>query len=167
MRLTGSTAPLSLALALVSFLGSGTLAYGWQDRTEVGRHITIAPGEQASEVTCFGCSVRIRGHVKSDVTVFGGSVIVEDRAEVDGDITAFAGRVRLDDRVKVDGDVAVFGGRIHRDPGAFIGGDLTDVGNPGLIVLLALIPLIGSAALIALIVWLVCRLMSPPVPATA
>jgi hypothetical protein len=167
MGLTGSTTRLSLALALVWFLGSGTLAYGSQDRTEVGRHISIAPGKQASEVTCFGCSVRIRGHVKSDVTVFGGSVIVEDQAEVDGDITAFAGRVRLDDGVKVDGDVAVLGGRIHRDPGAFVGGDLTDFGNPGLIVLLALIPLIGSAALIALIVWLVCRLMSPPVPATA
>ncbi len=167
MRLTGSMAPLSLALALVWFLGSGTLAYSSQDRTEVGRHVSIAPGDEANEVTCFGCSVRIRGHVKSDVTVFGGSVIVEDQAEVDGDITAFAGRVRLDDGVKVGGDVTVFGGHIHRNPGAFIGGDLIDFGNPGLIVLLALIPLVAFLALIALIVWLVRRLVWPTVPATA
>jgi hypothetical protein len=165
MRLTGSTASLSLALAL--FLGSGALAYGAQDRTEVGRHISIAPGEQTSEVTCFGCSVRIRGHVKSNVTVFGGSVILEDRAQVDGDITAFGGRVRLDDGVKLGGDLAVFGGRIHRDPGASIGGDITDLGNPGWLLLLALVPLVGLAVFVALVVWLVRWLMWPPVPATA
>jgi hypothetical protein len=165
MRLTGSTAHLSLALAL--FLGSGALAYGSPDRTEVGRHIGIAPGEHANEVTCFGCSVRIRGHVNSDVTVFGGSVIVEDQAEVDGDIVAFAGRVRLDDGAKVGGDVAVFGGRIRRDLGASIGGDLIDFGNPGWIVLFALVPLIAFALLITLIVLLVRQLVWPPVPATA
>jgi hypothetical protein len=167
MKLIGSTAHLSLAIALVWFLGSGVLVYGSRHCTEVGRHISIAPDEQVSEVTCFGCSVRIRGHVKGDVTVFGGSVMVEDQADVDGDIAAFWGRVRLDDGVKVGGDVAVFGGRFHRDPGASVGGDLIDFGNPDWIGLLALIPLVCFAGLMALVVWLIRRLVWPPVPATA
>ena len=61
-------------------------------------------------MTCFACSVRVRGHVAGDVTTFGGSIVVEDDGEIGGDATSFGGDVRLDKGVKVAGGVTVFGG---------------------------------------------------------
>lgn len=171
MRLIASVVRLWGFLALVALLSSAARAGGSQDRTQFGRNISIAAGDRANDVTCFGCSVRIRGHVTSDVTVFGGSVIVEDQAEVDGDLTAFAGRVRLDDGVKVGGDVTVFGGHLHRDPRASIGGDLTYLGGPGWIVLIILTPFVFFGVFLAFIVLpvalLALQLMRPSLPAAA
>ena len=42
---------------------AAAFADGSRDRTQFGRNISIAPGEEASDVTCFGCSIRVRGHV--------------------------------------------------------------------------------------------------------
>jgi hypothetical protein len=154
--------------SLVSFLCTAAFADGSHDRTQVGRNITIAADEDAGDVTCFGCSVRVRGHVSSDVTTFGGSVIVEDQGEVDGDLTTFGGNVLLDKEVKVGGDVTVFGGHIRRDPAASVGGDVTSVGGRmGWLVLLALIPFVLFGAFIALIVWLIRRLTQPTVATPA
>ncbi len=71
-------------------------ADGDRDRTQFGHRITIGPGEEVSDVTCFGCSVHVRGHVAGDVTTFGGSVVVEDQGQIDGDLTTFDGDLRLD-----------------------------------------------------------------------
>jgi hypothetical protein len=159
---------LSMVFCLVSFLCTAALADGSHDRTQVGRNITIAPDEDAGDVTCFGCSVRVRGHVSSDVTTFGGSVFVEDQGEVDGDLTTFGGNILLDKSVKVGGDVTVFGGHIRRDPAASIGGDVTSMGGGlGWIILLASIPFILLGAFIALIVWLIRRLTQPSIAASA
>lgn len=49
----------------------------------------IEPNEQVSQATCFGCSIRVRGHVATDATTFGGSVIVEEGGQVDTDATVF------------------------------------------------------------------------------
>ena len=138
------------------------------DRTQVGHNITIGPDEEVSEATCFGCSIRIRGHVSGDVTSFGGSIVIEDQAEVDGDATTFGGSVRLDKEVKVGGDVTVFGGRVRRDPGASVGGDVTNMNTPGWIILIFVLPLIVFGAFMALIAWLIWRLVRrPSLPATA
>lgn len=159
MRSIRSIVHLLIALFLLSFLCTAAFADGSHDRTQVGRNITVAPDEEASAVTCFGCSVRVRGHVSSDVTTFGGSVIVEDQGEVDGDLTTFGGNILLNKGVKVGGDVAVFGGHIRRDPEASVGGDVTSMGGGlGWLVLIALIPFILFGAFIALIVWLIRRL---------
>jgi hypothetical protein len=167
MRPIHSIAPLLMAFALVTFLCTAAFADGSHDRTQVGRNITIAQDEEAEDVTCFGCSVRIRGHVSSDVTTFGGSVFVEDQGEIDGDLTTFGGNILLDKGVKVGGDVTVFGGHIRRDPSASIGGDVTSMGGLGWIILIALIPFILLGAFIALIVWVVRRLTQPSVAAPA
>ncbi len=168
MRSIRTTIHLATVFFLVSFLCTVAFADGSHDRTQVGRNITIAPDEDAGDVTCFGCSVRVRGHVSSDVTTFGGSVIVEDEGEVDGDLTTFGGNVLLDKEVKVGGDVSVFGGHIRRDPATSVGGDVTSVGGRmGWIILIALIPLILFGAFIALIVWLIRRLMQPSLAAPA
>jgi hypothetical protein len=167
MRSIRSISHLWMVLFLVSFLCTAAFADDSHDRTQVGRNITIAPDEDASDVTCFGCSVRVLGHVSSDVTTFGGSVVVEDQGEVDGDLTTFAGNVRLGKDVKVGGDVTVFGGHLRRDLAASVGGDVTSMGGLGWIILIALIPFILLGAFIALIVWLVRRLTQPAVTAPA
>lgn len=162
-----------LTLRLVTyllFLGSLSgvvFAEASHDRTQFGHDISIGPNEETGEVTCFGCSVRVRGHINGDVTVFAGSVMVEDQGEIGGDTTIFAGNLRLDKEVKVRGDITVFGGRIHREPDSVVGGDVTNFGSPLWIVLIFGLPLVILGAFIALIVWLIRRLTRPSLPATA
>lgn len=159
---------LSMVLSLVLGLCAAAFADGSHDRTQVGRNITIRADEDAEDVTCFGCNVRVRGHVSSDVTTFGGSVVVEDQGEVDGDLTTFGGNVFLDKGVKVGGDLTVFGGHIRRDPAASVGGDVTSVGGGlGWVILIAMIPFIVFGAFIALIVLLIRRLLRPSLMAPA
>jgi len=154
-------------MLLLAVLSTAALADSTHERTQFGHDISIGPGEDTGEVTCFGCSVRVRGHVTSDVTTFGGSVILEDRGEVAGDVAAFGGNVRLDGPVRIDGDLSVFGGRIHRDSTATIGGDVTNFGGGFWMLLIFGLPLIMFGAFIALIVWLVRILTRHRIPATA
>jgi hypothetical protein len=137
------------------------------DRTHFGHDITIGANESVSEATCFGCSIRVRGHVDGDVTVFGGRIVIEDQGEVSGDATVFAGGMRLDRSAKVGGDVTVFGGEIRRNPDASVGGDVTTFGGPIWIFLIFGLPLVFLGAFIALIVWLIRRMTRPSLPATA
>jgi cytoskeletal protein CcmA (bactofilin family) len=137
------------------------------DRTQFRNDITIGPNDEATEVTCFGCNVRVRGRVSGDVTTFGGSIQIEDQAEVNGDATSFAGGLRLDGGAKVDGDVTVFGGKLRRDSAASIGGDVTNFGGGFWVVLVFGLPLIILGALIALVIWLVRLMLRRGVPATA
>jgi hypothetical protein len=132
--------------------------------TQVGHNINIGPGEEVNELTCLGCSIRIRGHVAGDVTTFGGSVAIEDQAEVGGDVTTFAGDIRLDRATSVGGDVAVFGGQLRRESEARVSGDLTAMGGRGWVVPILLAPLIALGLFIALVVWIIQRLRRPAVP---
>jgi flagellar biogenesis protein FliO len=69
--------------------------------------------------------------------------------------------------VTVSGDVTVFGGKVRRDPSATVGGEVTNMSGAGWMILIVVLPLVFLGAIIALIVWLVRRLMRPSVPATA
>lgn len=167
----GSNIPLSLRLSawllfVVAFTAAA-FADSPRERTQTGHNISIGPSEEVSEATCFGCSIRVRGHVAGDVTAFGGSIIVEDQGQVGGDATTFGGDLRLDKGVSVKGDVTVFGGRIRRDPAAIVGGDTTNMGGPGWMVLIVLLPLVFLGLFVALIVWLIRRLLRPAVPVAA
>src|SRR4030081_3628630 len=71
--------------------------------TQVGRNINVGPNDKVGDLTCFGCSIHVRGEVAGDVTAFGGNVTLEDEAQVAGDVTVFGGDVRLDRGVKVAG----------------------------------------------------------------
>jgi hypothetical protein len=166
-HLIGALRLLALVLAFVLALATVAFADGSHDRTQFGHNITVGPDENVSEITCFGCSVRIRGHVDGDVTTFGGSIVLEDGAEVSGDTTSFAGEIRLDEGVKVDGDVTAFAGNIRRAPSASVGGDVTNMGGPGWILLIFVLPLVLFAAFVAFIIWLIRRLLQPSVPAAA
>src|ERR1700689_1750861 len=135
-----------------------------QDRTQVGHNISVGPGEEISDATCFGCSIRVRGHVSGDVTALGGSIIVEDGGQVSGDATAIGGGIRLDSGVTVHGDLTAIGGRLRRDPAASVGGEVSNLAGPGwiaLIVLAALLPFVLFGLFVALIVWLIRRLLRP------
>jgi len=158
---------LSACLLFVVAFTAASFADSSHEVTRTGHNISIGPSEEVSEATCFGCSIRVRGHVSGDVTAFGGSIVIEDQGQVGGDATTFGGGIRLDKGVSVHGDVTVFGGRIRRDPSATVGGDTTNMGGPGWIVLIFLLPLVFFGLFVALIVWLIRRLLRPAAPVAA
>jgi len=158
---------LFTCLFMCAVLSAAAFADGSHDRTQVGHSITVGPDEEINEATCFGCSIRVRGHVAGDVTAFGGSVVIEDQGEVAGDATVFGGDLRLDSQVKVAGDVTVFGGRLRRDPAATVGGDVTNFGGAGWMLLIFALPFVVFGAFVWLLIWLIRRLLRPAAPAPA
>lgn len=158
---------LIITVAFVAAFSTASFADASGDRTQFGHDITVGAGEEATDVTCFGCSVRVRGKVATDVTTFFGSVIVEEGGEVGSDLTPFGGSVRLDKGTKVNSGVTVFGGRLHRDPEASVSGDVTVFAGGFWLALIFGLPLVLFGAFVALIVWIVRRLMRSGVPVTA
>jgi UDP-3-O-[3-hydroxymyristoyl] glucosamine N-acyltransferase len=152
---------ICLALSAAGFAATSS------DVTHFGSDITIDPGHDVGEATCFGCTVHVRGHVAGDVTVIGGNVVVEDQGQIGGDTTAFLGGVRLEKNVKVSGDLTVFGGRIRLDPTASIGGETTNFAGIWWILLICGLPLAFMGGFVFLIVWVVRRLTRPGIPVTA
>jgi len=157
-----------ILFSLVSALGSSAVAEGSHERTEVGHDITIGADQTASEATCFGCSVRVRGRVDGDITTFGGSIVIERDGFVGGDATVFGGDLRLDADAKVK-DVTVFGGRVHRDPQAVVDGDTTTFAGGAALWLFILfgLPFLFLGAIIGLVVWLIRRFKRPALPVAA
>jgi len=157
-----------LPLLIVIAAAVPALADGSHERTQFGHDISIEPDEQVSDVTCFQCSVRVRGKITGDLTVFGGSVMIERDASVAGDSTIFAGDLRLDPGATVK-DVTVFGGRIRRDSQATISGDVTTFGGGATLWLFVIfgLPLFLLGALVALVIWLVRRFTRRAVPVPA
>jgi hypothetical protein len=163
-----STVRWLIWLSLVSALAVSAVAQGSHERTQFGHDITISSDESASEATCFGCSVHVRGRVDGDVTTFGGSVVVERDGAIGGDLTTFAGDVRLDGGAKAK-DIAVFGGRVRRDPDSQVAGDITNFAGGAALWLFLIfgLPFVLLGAVIALIVWLVRKFTRPSVPVAA
>ena len=158
-------------LSLIAVIGVPAYADGPReshDRTQFGHEIVIGADETASDVTCFTCSVRVRGRVSGDVTTFGGTVTVEPDAEVTGETTVFAGDLRLEAGAKVR-EVTVFGGKVRRDSTASIHGDVTTMGGgAGLwLFIVFVLPFVVLGSLIALIVWVIRRVSRKAVPAAA
>lgn len=156
-----SALPILIVIAAAGF----AVAEGSHERTQFGHDISIAADEQASDVTCFNCSVRVHGKVMGDLTVFGGNVTIERDASVAGDLTVFAGDLRLDAGSSVK-DLTVFGGRIRRDSQSTIGGDVTTFGGGAALWLFIIfgLPLLVLGAFIALVIWLIRRYARPTVP---
>lgn len=152
---------------LMSALSVAAFADSSHERTQFGHNVTVGPDEEVSEVTCFGCSVRVRGRVAGDVTTFGGGIVVEDQGQVGGDLTSFGGNLRLEKEAAIGGDVTIFGGRIHRDDSAKIGGDVSTFSGTFWLLLIFGLPFVILGAFIALIVWIVRMLTrhEAPVPA--
>ena len=152
---------------VMSALSVAAFADSSHERTQFGHNVTVGPEEEVSEVTCFGCSVRVRGRVAGDVTTFGGGIVVEDQGQVGGDLTSFGGNLRLEKEAAIGGDVTIFGGRIHRDDSAKIGGDISTFSGTFWLLLIFGLPFVILGAFVALIVWIVRMLArhEAPVPA--
>jgi len=152
----------ALAFSLPAFAG------GSHDRTQFGHDVMVGADEEATEVTCFGCSVRVRGSVSGDVTTFGGTILVEEGGAIAGDSTSFGGDVRLDSGASVQ-SVTVFGGKIRRDPGASVSGDVTTFAGGAALWLFLIFgfPFLLLGGLIWLVVWLVRRFSQPAMPVAA
>lgn len=158
-------------LALVTVIGMPAYANEPReshDRTQFGHEIVIGTDEKSGDVTCFSCSVRIRGQVAGDVTTFGGTVTIEQDGEVTGDTTVFAGDLRLEPGAKVRA-VTVFGGKVRRDPTATIHGDVTNFAGGTALWLFVIfgLPFVFLGALIALVIWIIRRVSRPAIPVAA
>ena len=64
--------------------------------------------------------IEVDGDALADVAALNGSVLI--RGRVKGDVIVIGGSARLGPRASVDGDISVIGGVIQVDPGARIGG---------------------------------------------
>jgi hypothetical protein len=149
------------ALLALALLGSQAFARGGSDYTQFGHTIRVEADQKAGEVTCFACSVYVRGQVSGDITTFGGNVILEDGGMIAGEVTAFAGDVRAGDNTKIAGDVSIFGGRLRRQPTAMVAGEVTIFQSALWIYLIFLSPFLMFAAIVALVIWLVRRVRRP------
>ena len=157
-----------LVVLAAMLISSQAFAKGGSDYTQFGHDIRIAQDQKATEITCFACSVYVRGQVSGDITTFGGNVVLDQGAMVAGEITSFWGDVRADDDTKIAGDVSVFGGRLRRQPTTMIAGEVTIFQSRALVYLILLSPFIVLAGIIALIIWLVRRNRRPsPIMARA
>src|SRR5437868_5811479 len=145
-----------LALA-VAITAPAALAKNSSEITQFGHDIRIAEDQQANTVTCFGCSVYVRGQVAGEITTFFGNIVIEGNANVGGEVTAFLGDVRMDEGSQVAGEVTVMGGRLRHPPSSKIAGDVTVFESRGLVYVMLLSPFLVLAGIIALIVWLVRR----------
>jgi cytoskeletal protein CcmA (bactofilin family) len=158
---------LFLLIVFISGLSVAAHARNSSSITRFGNNISIGPTDEVSDLTCFGCNIRIRGLVAGDVTTFGGSITVEDQAQIAGDVTSLGGNLRLDKAVKVSGDVTIIGGTLDRAPEAGIGGDVTTFSGRGWLLLVVASPFLVLGLLLALVIWLIQRIRRPAVPATA
>jgi len=155
---TRSRAPIRIILpALLLTLSFSTVALAQktdEDRVEFGHNITVAAGQSVGDISCFNCSVYVRGRVNGDIAVFGGRVVVE--GSVKSDVAVFWGTLRLEDGAQVGGDVAVFGGAIRRAPTATVHGEVVSFGR-GWVLLPVLVSVAIVWLIVALVVWLVTR----------
>jgi len=156
VRTTLAALVATLALSVAAFAQKSD-----EDRVEFGRNINVQEGQTAGDISCFNCSVYVRGTVNGDIAVFGGRVVVE--GTVKHDIAVFWGTVRLEDGAEAGGDVAVFGGTIKKAATATIHGDTVSFGRVWALLPVGVVVVIAWL-IIALIVWLVTRNRRAPVP---
>jgi hypothetical protein len=156
-----------VSILIVAVLSASLLASAKDnpDRVQVGREIHVNPGENVGELTCFGCSIYVRGRVTGDATAFMGRIVVEEGGVVSGDATAFGGDLRVQAGSSVLGDATSFGGHVLRDSQATIGGDVTSFGGVTGVLVVVVLPLVFLAGIVGLIVWLLRRYRPVPTPA--
>jgi len=150
-------------VALFSSLGNAEQS---GDRVQIGNDIIVQAGENAGDVVCVLCSIRMRGQARGDVVAVAGSVTLEGGAQIGQGVTVVLGSARLQSATQVAGDVVVVGGALRRDPQAVIAGSITSLEGTGWMVLILLVPLLLLGGIVALFVWLVRRSrQSTPAPA--
>ena len=154
MRWSLSSSLLCTILA-TAFSASPAFAKVSSDITQFGHDVRIEADQTADQVTCFGCSVYVRGQVAGDITTFGGNIVLEDGGMIAGEVTSFWGDVRAADNTKLAGDITVMGGSLRRQPTATVAGEVTTFQSRGLVLIILLSPFVVLGGIIALVIWLV------------
>ena len=156
---------LRFSAFLVLLIASSTLLYAADnndpDRTRFGHDIHISGSENVADVTCFFCSIYLRGNAAGDITAFGGRIVVETPAQVAGDVTTILGDVNVASGTKIAGDLTAVGGTIQRASDSEVSGEVTPIRRGWWLTLLLFSPLIVLGILLAAIVWLVQYLRRP------
>ena len=131
------------------------------DITQFGHDIHVQPDQTVGDLTCFNCSIYVRGQVAGDVTAILGRILIDEDAQVAGDATSIGGDIRIGHGAKIAGDLTAVAGSVNRQPDASVAGDVTSLGGVWWLVLIFGAPLILLGLVIAFIVWLVRRGATP------
>jgi hypothetical protein len=140
------------ALLLVISAPLSLHASGKEAQVQIGKSIVIEENEQAGDLVCVGCSIRMAGTC-GDVVAVGGSISVE--GTVKGDVVAIGGGLHLGNNASVAGDVVTVGGGLHRSPTSLVKGSVISQSGTLISLCLVLVPLIPVVLVVALVVWLV------------
>ena len=93
------------------------------NRDTFGKSVTVDVDEWVcGNVSVYGGSATVLGHVNGNVTVVGGSADIAGR--VDGNVTAIGGSIHLRSGATVGGNVDAVGGSITRSAGATVNGNV-------------------------------------------
>lgn len=118
---------LPMVALMFVLLVPSAFAKGSADYTEFGHDIRIAADQNVGELTCFNCSVYVRGQVGGNITTFHGNVVIEPNAVVAGEVTSFLGEVRAGSGSKIGGDTTVFAGNLVVEQDGMVGGEATSI----------------------------------------
>lgn len=93
------------------------------NRDTFGKSVTVGADEWVcGNVSVYGGSATVLGHVNGNVTVVGGSADIAGR--VDGNVTAIGGSIHLRSSATIGGNVDAVGGSITRSAGATVNGNV-------------------------------------------
>lgn len=157
--MSGRFAAYSIWALMLLLFATPALRADNGDRIHFGQSITVGEDENAGDLVCIGCSIRMQGTC-GDVVAIGGSIALDGKAK--GDAVTIGGGIRMGENSSVDGDVVTMGGRLWRATNATVRGDVSQLGAP-ILALAMLTPLIPVVLIVALIVWLIRR-DRPPAP---
>jgi len=101
-----------LVLLVVSLLALAVLPGSVAADTRAGGSVVVGPNETVNEdLTVMGGSVVVEGTVNGDVTALGGTVVVH--GTVNGDVTGVGGTVEIGQDAQVAGSVTASGGSVR------------------------------------------------------
>ena len=126
------------------------------DHVSFGSDIVVSEGEDAGDVVCAFCSVKVHGNVGGDIAVLFGSVTVDSGHKIGGDVAILGGDLNLSEEAEAGGDVAILAGNANLAQSATIHGSRTVL--PGAFwLLIPFAPLLVFIGIIWLIIYLIRR----------
>ena len=145
-------------LALIFFAAVVPRAHANDDRVSFFNSINVAEGEDAHDLVCIFCSIRIDGAAHGDaVSILGG---IRSNGPIDGDAVSILGNINLGRDAHVGGDCVAILGSVRHSAGNQVGRDVVEIPFA-----LLLIPVLFFVGIIYLIRTVVHRSRMPyPMP---
>ena len=155
------TLVLGFTFSFAMLLMTSSMARADAEQFQMGHDIHVSENQSTGDLTCFNCSIYVRGRVKGNAFVLNGDFVVEEGGELAGDVSTLRGDIRVADGAKIAGDVAAVAGTVRKQPAGVIGGEVASLGGTGWLLLVILVPIFFLGGVIALIVWLLQRNHAP------